>query len=158
MNSTPSDRDVLEHQLLPEIDDVSRLIFIDFEARSSVSLLDSGGLVFASGFMSCQNRVPAVVSGATVSNRDKSPWSANVESDNNVLAPNEINGLWIRGNTRTTDLELPILYPGEAHEINTYQIYSAFTVGNGATLTIHPGVILKFIKDAYLQNSCHSIL
>ena len=48
-------------------------------------------------------------------------------ADGNTLGPNSINGVWILGNARGSDLRFEVLYPGEAHEINTYQIYGTLT-------------------------------
>ncbi|NOQ15298.1 MAG: hypothetical protein GQ583_12580, partial [Methyloprofundus sp.] len=72
-------------------------------------------------------------------------------SDNNVLAPNEINGLWIRGGNRLEDLHLALLFSGEAHELNTYQIEGTLTVGSGTTMTVDPGVVVKFNTNSRLD-------
>ena len=42
-----------------------------------------------------------------------------------------------------------MLFPGEAHEMNTYQIYSTFTMD--AALTVDPGVVVKFFSGARLN-------
>ncbi len=73
------------------------------------------------------------------------------QADGNVLGPNEINGLWVRGMTRSTDLRLQVLDAGQPSEVRTYQIYGRFTVGASAALALDPGVILKFVDDAELQ-------
>jgi len=70
--------------------------------------------------------------------------------DDNILGPNSHNGIWIHGNVRNSDLHLKLLYAGENHEINTYQIYSTLTISAEKTLTIHPGVIIKFDSNAGL--------
>jgi hypothetical protein len=60
-------------------------------------------------------------------------------ADGNTLGPNSINGVWIRGNVRSSNLRFEVLYAGEAHEINTYQIYDTLTMNAGSTLTVDPG-------------------
>ena len=64
--------------------------------------------------------------------------------DGNIFSPNTINGLWVLGNERTTDLHLKLLFAGQDHEMNTYQIHDTLTINENATLTIDPGVIVKF--------------
>ena len=70
--------------------------------------------------------------------------------DRNVLGPNTINGVWIRGNGRGGSLAFERLFAGEAHEINTYQIYDTLTMNAGATLTVGPGVVVKFYSGGGL--------
>ena len=72
-------------------------------------------------------------------------------ADGNVLAPNGINGVWIRGNVRNSDLRFEVLFPGVAHEINTYQIYNTLTMNDTAILTVDPGVVVKFVTNARLD-------
>ena len=72
-------------------------------------------------------------------------------TDGNVLGPNTINGIWIRGNARNSDLGFGVLYAGEAYEINTYQIYGTLTMNAGSTLTVDPGVVVKFYSGAGLD-------
>lgn len=71
--------------------------------------------------------------------------------DGNILSPNTINGLWILGNERSTDLHLKLLFAGQDHEINTYQIQDMMIISENATLTIDPGVIVKFYSGAGLD-------
>jgi parallel beta-helix repeat protein len=68
--------------------------------------------------------------------------------DGNVLVPNTIDGVWIRGNARGTDLRLEVLSDGAGHEINTYQVYGTVTVNAGVKLTVDPGVVVKFHDNA----------
>ena len=65
-------------------------------------------------------------------------------TDGNVLSPNDINGVWLLGNNRTTDLHLERLNVGTATELNTYQIDNTLTMAAGAKLTVAAGVIVKF--------------
>ncbi|MCW8966864.1 MAG: right-handed parallel beta-helix repeat-containing protein, partial [Candidatus Pacearchaeota archaeon] len=75
-------------------------------------------------------RLPAV----TVPNPD----------DNNILVPNQINGLWIIGGSRASSLQLSQQTDG-TQALNTYHVSgNLFTVSNGATLTVDPGVYMKF--------------
>jgi parallel beta-helix repeat protein len=71
--------------------------------------------------------------------------------DGNTLAPNSVNGIWILGSTRESDLALEVLYVGEVHEINTYQIHSTLTMASGASLTVAPGVVVKFASGGGLD-------
>ncbi|MBN1382179.1 MAG: right-handed parallel beta-helix repeat-containing protein, partial [Deltaproteobacteria bacterium] len=72
-------------------------------------------------------------------------------ADANILAPNTINGVWIRGNARSSDLTFARLYTGEAYEINTYQIYDTLTMESGSKLTVSEGVVVKFYSGAGLN-------
>jgi parallel beta-helix repeat protein len=95
-----------------------------------------------------------VISGNTITGNFRSmiiPASSLPNStDGNILAPNSVNGVWIRGNTRNSDLRLEALYAGEEHELNTYQIYGTMTMNSGVSLTVDPGVIVKFYSSAGL--------
>ena len=71
-------------------------------------------------------------------------------SDGNVLAPNSINGVWIRGNARSADLTLTVQHAGEAHEINTYQVDDTLTVAAGSVLTVDAGVTVKLTSGTGL--------
>ena len=51
-------------------------------------------------------------------------------SDNNVLVPNQINGLWILGNTRTTDLQLSVQTGAAGEELNSYVMENTLTVAS----------------------------
>jgi len=65
-------------------------------------------------------------------------------TDNNTLLPNTKNYIILHGWDRKTDLHLEVLRSGNA-EINTYQISTShLRIFPGATLTIDPGVNLKF--------------
>ena len=70
-----------------------------------------------------------------------------VGDTSNVLLPNEINGIWIVGNTRSSDLDFKLLSNGGPEEIRTYQISSRLTMGASTTLTIDPGVVVKFVNS-----------
>ena len=52
--------------------------------------------------------------------------------------------MYIRGNTRGSDLRFEVLEAGQAHELNSYQIYGTMTMGVGTALTVDPGVVVKF--------------
>jgi len=95
-----------------------------------------------------------VISGNTITENFRSmiiPASSLPNSaDGNTLAPNSVNGVWIRGNARATDLRLEMLYAGEEHELSTYQIYDTMTMNSGVTLTVDPGVVVKFYSGAGL--------
>ncbi|MFQ5515552.1 MAG: right-handed parallel beta-helix repeat-containing protein, partial [Myxococcota bacterium] len=71
--------------------------------------------------------------------------------DGNVLAPNELNVLFIRGRLRATDLTLDRWYPGEARELRTYVVAGNLQMATGTTLTLSPGVIVKFTSNSELQ-------
>ncbi|MFN3202441.1 MAG: right-handed parallel beta-helix repeat-containing protein [Bradymonadia bacterium] len=65
--------------------------------------------------------------------------------DNNVFAPNEVNGLWIYGDVVSRDLNLSV----QQAEVNgpaltTYVINGSLNINNGYTLDIGPGTIFKF--------------
>ena len=72
------------------------------------------------------------------------------ESDGNTIMPNDINGIWIRGNTLSRDLTFKVLTEG-SDQLSTYQIYNTMTVNTGSTLTVEPGVVLKFYSGAQLS-------
>ena len=81
--------------------------------------------------------------------------------DNNVLGPNSRNALWIRGtsNDRLTDLQLSVQSSADgvpavdAYELRTYVITGGgLEMGSGTTLTVDPGVVVKFSgTNAYIQ-------
>ncbi|MDF1555163.1 MAG: right-handed parallel beta-helix repeat-containing protein, partial [Deferrisomatales bacterium] len=71
--------------------------------------------------------------------------------DGNVLAPNQINALWIRGMARAADLRLEVLDAGTDHELGVYQIDGILTVNAGVTLTVDPRVVVKFSGGAGLD-------
>jgi len=74
--------------------------------------------------------------------------------DGNVLGPNRVEGVWIRGNERGSDLGLEVLSGGSgegAYEINTYQIHGTMRMGVGTVLTVAPGVVVKFADGARLE-------
>ncbi len=73
-----------------------------------------------------------------------------VESNGNTLAPNKINGIWIIGNTRNSDLHLGVLSPGNGSNTTCYVIDGTLTMSQGATLTVDPGVVLKFSSGSGL--------
>ena len=75
-------------------------------------------------------------------------------SDGNTLLPNRDSGLWIIGANRPTDLTLEVMTSdGGAAELNTYHVTGTFTVGTDTTLTIRPGVVVKFAAGAGLTIS-----
>ncbi|MFC1751187.1 right-handed parallel beta-helix repeat-containing protein, partial [Pseudomonadota bacterium] len=70
-------------------------------------------------------------------------------ADGNILVPNRINGLWLLGNARDTDLRLSI-QSGGGEELNSYWIDNLLTMSTGTTLTVDPGVIVKFASNGGL--------
>ena len=100
------------------------------------------------------SRNAPVITGNTITGNKRSmiiPASSVPNTgDGNVLGPNSINGVWIRGNARDTDLHFEVLAE-EAYEINTYQIYGRMTMNAGSTLTVNPGVVVKFYSGAGLD-------
>src|SRR3990170_7802929 len=96
-----------------------------------------------------------VITGNTITGNLRSmivPASSMPNStDGNTLGPNSINGVWILGNARSANLRLEVLYPGQAHEINTYQIYGTLNINAGSTLVVDPGVVVKFNAGAGLD-------
>lgn len=80
------------------------------------------------------------------------PASALPNSEHgNTLAPNRINGIWIAGGPRGTDLALERTGVGTASEINTYFVNGPMSMETGSKLTIGPGVTLKFAPGAGLS-------
>jgi hypothetical protein len=72
------------------------------------------------------------------------PFSAFPDASN-VLTPNDESYMVIRGNSMSRDVRLPIWAPGSADAISTYLVENArLTVPQYLTLTIDPGVVLKF--------------
>ena len=98
-------------------------------------------------------RDAGVITGNTITGNARSAiipaTSIPAPADGNVLLPNAIDGLWIRGNTRATDLRLPYLDDG-VNQLATYQIYGTLTMSAGTILTVDPGVIVKFSQNARL--------
>ncbi len=76
--------------------------------------------------------------------------------DGNVLTPNQINAILIRGNARGSDLHFEVLEGGTQNELNTYQIYNTMTMNAGTLLEVDPGVVVKFVSNAGL--TIHGIL
>ena len=74
-------------------------------------------------------------------------------SDGNVLVPNGINVLELRGNTQSGDLQVSVLAPAAGPErLLAYHLVSGtWVVGNTATLTVDPGVVLKFTSSRELR-------
>ena len=62
----------------------------------------------------------------------------------NVMVPNDIDGLWIRGNGRNTDLRLQVYADASGNELSTYRISDVGTMGSGTRFTVDPGVVVKF--------------
>jgi len=73
------------------------------------------------------------------------------DSDGNTLAPNDINGVWIIGNNRTTDLTLKRLYAETDHELSTYGVEGNFHVRGNAALSVNSGVIVKMYGSARIE-------
>ncbi|HIA02411.1 MAG TPA: right-handed parallel beta-helix repeat-containing protein, partial [Myxococcales bacterium] len=69
--------------------------------------------------------------------------------DGNVLVPNQVNGLWVRGQSRYTDLHLEVL-TGGGQELNTYQVNGSLIMQTGTTMTVDPGVTMKFESNGRL--------
>ncbi len=95
-------------------------------------------------------RTAPVITGNTVTGNQRGvriPATAvPAATDGNILLPNNINGITILGNTRTSDMKLSVLSNGTA-ELNTYEIVDIVTMGAGTTLTVDPGVIIKFTEN-----------
>ena len=70
-----------------------------------------------------------------------------------ILGPNKHNGIRVLGSTLNKDLRFELLDFGDGKELNTYWIESSIGVANGTTLTVDPGVILKFSPNVYLDVS-----
>ncbi|HMV65201.1 MAG TPA: right-handed parallel beta-helix repeat-containing protein [Myxococcota bacterium] len=72
-------------------------------------------------------------------------------ADGNVMVPNTIDGLWIRGNGRGSDLRLEVYDDGAGAELSTYRISDVGTMGAAARMTVDPGVVVKFEPGAGLD-------
>ena len=71
--------------------------------------------------------------------------------DGNVFLPNDRTGIWVRGASRSGELRLSVLRDEDSgSEINTYVMDGTTTMNGGSVLTIDPGVVLKFGRDARL--------
>ena len=100
-------------------------------------------------------RAAPVIQGNTIMGNDNTarlpvntlPSSA----DGNILGPNKRNGIRVIGATLNKDLRFELLDFGDGKELNTYWIESNISVANGTTLTVDPGVILKFNPNVYLD-------
>ncbi|MCF6260340.1 MAG: right-handed parallel beta-helix repeat-containing protein [Gammaproteobacteria bacterium] len=94
-----------------------------------------------------------VISGNTVTgNRYSARLPATAipnSTDNNTLLPNLIDGLWIIGTNRTEDLRLEVLNNGDA-TLQSYRVEGSLVMNNGTTLTVEPGVIVKFTGNSEL--------
>ncbi|MEM7002788.1 MAG: right-handed parallel beta-helix repeat-containing protein, partial [Pseudomonadota bacterium] len=89
------------------------------------------------------------------------PWaSLPAESEGNIWGPNLRNAIWVLGSgssDRLTDLTIDVRKSAggvpaeEAYEIRTYVMNGGFEMAAGTTLTIDPGVVLKFeTTNSYL--------
>jgi hypothetical protein len=67
--------------------------------------------------------------------------------DGNRLTPNDRSGLWIRGNELSRDLVLGIEGSG-TEELSRYHIEGRLNVPAGRSLSIDPGVVIKFADGA----------
>jgi parallel beta-helix repeat protein len=70
-------------------------------------------------------------------------------ADGNVLLPNGVNLIEITGGTLTSNLTLGVLQSG-ADVLDRYRMDGSVTVAAGATLTIEPGVLMKFAPNTGL--------
>ncbi len=115
-------------------------------------ILDNGG--WGVYFRSNQSVPTPVLTGNTVTGNQCGlmiPFDAMPNSgDGNILLPNTIDGVWLRGTGRDTDLRLEVITDGSGHEINTYRFNGTATINAGARLTIDPGVVVKFYQNAGL--------
>ena len=68
----------------------------------------------------------------------------------NTLVPNRINGLWILGSGLSRDLTLGTQSAADGQTLSSYQIDNTLTVNSGTTLTVAPGVAMKFSDNAEL--------
>ncbi|MCP3868347.1 MAG: DUF1565 domain-containing protein, partial [Gammaproteobacteria bacterium] len=88
--------------------------------------------------------------GNTITGNDKGlivPMSA-LPDESNVLTPNARRYIGIRGNGLSGDTRLPIWNKGSSDEIHTYRVYTgSITVPQYTTLTIDPGVVIKFVGN-----------
>ena len=118
------------------------------------SVLDGNLITDNSGWgIYYDNNVPtaAVIANNTVTNNNygvKLPTSAVPNaSDGNTLLPNDHNGIWIIGGNRANDLQFELLSSGSS-ELNAYHIEGTYTQLSGSSLSIDPGVIVKFADGA----------
>ena len=95
-----------------------------------------------------------VISGNTIIGNLRSikvPASAVPDTgDGNTLSPNRIGGVWIIGGTRGVDLHLERVHPGQDIEISSYCVAGTLNMAVGATMTVDPGVVVKFDLGAQL--------
>jgi len=115
------------------------------------AITDNGdwGIYFYNGIL------PPVPTGNTITGNKRSmriPVSAMPNTtDGNILAPNDINGVWLIGNDRHSDLQLERLYTGTDHELSTYGFEGYVNLRGNAKLTVDPGVIVKMYSGARLD-------
>jgi hypothetical protein len=64
--------------------------------------------------------------------------------DGNILVPNDREGIWVRSGTRYEDLRLAVETDGLGSFQRTYRFDDNFVIDPAATVTIDPGVILKW--------------
>ncbi len=75
-------------------------------------------------------------------------------ADGNTLVPNQRNGVWIRGGNLSRDLQFERAVDADSGaELNTYHINGTLSLLSGATLTIDPGVIVKFATSSAMSIS-----
>ena len=62
----------------------------------------------------------------------------------NLLVPNQVNVLELRGNTQSRDLRLSVLADGGPERLLAYHlVIGTWRVGSAATLSVDPGVVVK---------------
>ncbi|RLC56846.1 MAG: hypothetical protein DRI30_05215, partial [Chloroflexi bacterium] len=143
LNSGSGQPQILNNQF---IDNATYGIYSRFDMRpiidgNTVTGSSSWGVYFFSGYnvpvlqnnTLTGNGYPMIVPASSLPNA----------ADNNLLVPNRYNVIGIRGNTRSTDLQLSVL-SGGGESLSVYHLYSAsWTQATGTTLTLDPGIKLK---------------
>jgi len=78
--------------------------------------------------------------------------------DGNILLPNAINAIWLRGNSLSRNLTLAPL-SNEGVNLNTYVVMGRLGVNSGYRLTLSPGVVMKFQywSDLYVSGELGSV-
>ncbi len=103
-------------------------------------------------FSSNQANTPVITNNRIVNNGRSVylPVSAvPAANDGNTLTPNSVNGIWVRGGTRSTDMVLGVQGTGP-DQLNSYIISGDLTMQTGTSLTVESGVTTKFAVGASL--------
>ena len=69
------------------------------------------------------------------------------------VSTNDVDGLWNRGNSRSTSLALDVLTAPGGAELRTYVFTGDSQLTSGTSLTVGPGVIVKFETSARLYTN-----